>query len=117
MGLAVDALPVDPELPRVALKVVASGKFVTDEEGGAGGPQGAVGRGRGGSASEWETFALKSLGTDADGHFLIALQTIQNGRWVCAESEGGGDIHANRKEQGPWEVFTVIGDLSGQFGL
>lgn len=117
MGVTVEPVPVDGQLPRIALKSVASGKFVTAEEGGADDPQVAVLRGRADAPMLWETFALKCLGVDSEGHLMVALQTVQNGRWVCAEEGGGATVHANRRVQGPWEVFTVAGDLEAQFGL
>ena len=34
-----------------------------------------------------------------------------HGRYLSAEGDGGGDVHANRTAEGPWEEYWLDGFL------
>ncbi len=57
-------------------------------------------------AGEWEAFYLRPLD---DGNYSIKSS---HGRYLSAELGGGGELHANRNQRGPWETFQVQGQLS-----
>ncbi len=35
----------------------------------------------------------------------VALRSLANGKYVCAENAGGSPLIANRDKVGPWELF------------
>jgi hypothetical protein len=74
----------------------------------------------------WETFQIILLGDTPGGVFpvgglipliirfdpgvRVAFKAF-DGSWVTAEGGGGGDVNANRSALGPWERFTLRGDV------
>ena len=43
----------------------------------------------------------------ANGEIRLVAVTSQNHSFLSAEGGGGGQVHANRPAQGPWEVFSI----------
>lgn len=66
--------------------------------------------------AQWEHWTLYSAGISASGGdgdgVHIRLRSWQN-RWLCAQppgqdTDGGGEVIANREDAGPWETFAMI---------
>ncbi|MEO7719410.1 MAG: coagulation factor 5/8 type domain-containing protein [Capsulimonas sp.] len=47
----------------------------------------------------------------------IALRSVANNMYVCAENAGANALIANRASYGPWETFTEVDAGSGRIGL
>jgi hypothetical protein len=57
------------------------------------------------TAGENETFYI---GRTANGSVTLRSS---HGRFLSAEGDGGGDVHANRAVEGPWEEYWLNGNL------
>ena len=49
----------------------------------------------------WETFEILHT---PDNH--VALKSVANNKYVCAENGGSKPLIANRDKVGPWETFA-----------
>jgi arabinoxylan arabinofuranohydrolase len=47
----------------------------------------------------------------------IALKSMANNKYVCAENAGAGQLIANRSVAGLWETFTLIANADGTISL
>jgi hypothetical protein len=61
-----------------------------------------------GSAGDWETFFMFSLGNGK-----VSLMSSER-KFLCAEQGGGQGLTASRKQYGSWEMFLILPQTDGK---